>query len=74
MDNTRVDEIFTVIVNGQAQATEHALLGDLVRELRDDADKIATAVNGEFVSIEARDSHTLNDGDQIDIVAPMAGG
>lgn len=35
---------------------------------------IATAVNGEFVALDARSSTRLTDGDRIEILAPMQGG
>jgi len=64
----------TVTINGEKTETEFELLGELVRSLRDDADLVATAVNGDFVAKQMRDEYAINDGDTIDIVAPMAGG
>jgi sulfur carrier protein len=63
-----------IYINGTLTEVEQASLGELIRHLRDDADAIATAINGEFVAYADRDKHTLSDRDRVDIVAPMAGG
>ena len=36
--------------------------------------RVATAVNGTFVPAAARDNFDINDGDQIEVLAPMQGG
>jgi sulfur carrier protein len=36
--------------------------------------KIATAVNGRFIAASARPATRLNEGDKIEVVAPMQGG
>jgi sulfur carrier protein len=36
--------------------------------------KVATAVNGAFVPISLRADHDLNEGDTIEVLAPMQGG
>ena len=36
--------------------------------------KVATAVNGRFVPAPARAATALNDGDKLEVVAPMQGG
>ena len=35
---------------------------------------VATALNGQFVAVDARAATKLNDNDRIEIVAPMQGG
>ena len=35
---------------------------------------VATAVNGEFVPAEERDTTEVRDGDRVEILAPMQGG
>ena len=36
--------------------------------------RVATAVNGSFVPVSARVTHALNDGDRVEVLAPMQGG
>lgn len=36
--------------------------------------KVATAVNGTFVPAPSRADHVLNDGDNVEVLAPMQGG
>lgn len=35
---------------------------------------VATAVNGEFIPTNARDTTGLSEGDQLEVLAPMQGG
>ena len=68
-----------VILNGKPRETEAGTLAGLLAEfLRaigapPDA-RVATALNGEFAPKGQRANLALNDGDQIEIVAPMQGG
>ncbi|MGQ9427071.1 sulfur carrier protein ThiS [Gilvimarinus sp. F26214L] len=39
-----------------------------------DCNKCAVAVNGEFVPRSNYEAVTLNDGDRVDVVAPVGGG
>jgi sulfur carrier protein len=39
-----------------------------------DADRLATAVNGEFVARSVRPTHTLSDGDTVLCFSPITGG
>ena len=64
----------TVTVNGRPHETEAATLADLLLELGYSAEKVATAVNGDFVRLTLRDSTELSSGDHIDVLAPMQGG
>jgi sulfur carrier protein len=42
--------------------------------MSDDADSVATALNGEFVPKGLRQTTLLADGDHIEIIAPLEGG
>jgi sulfur carrier protein len=35
---------------------------------------VTTAVNGEFVAVQAREQILLRDGDSVEVLAPMQGG
>ena len=63
-----------LVVNGEPQEIPAATLAEAVQSLDFGAAKIATALNGEFVPARARASTPVNDGDQIEIVAPRQGG
>ena len=61
-------------VNGEPCAIEAANLADLLQKL-DYADAIvATALNGEFVPARKREATPVQEGDQIEILAPRQGG
>jgi sulfur carrier protein len=68
-----------VILNGKPRETEAVTLASLLAEFLQaigappDA-RVATALNGEFAPKGLRAGLKLNDGDQIEIVAPMQGG
>jgi sulfur carrier protein len=68
-----------VIVNGKPRETGAATLAGLLAEFLQslgapsDA-RVATALNGEFAPKGKRAVTLLNDGDRIEIVAPMQGG
>jgi sulfur carrier protein len=62
-------------VNGEKkQFSAVQYVDDVLRELGYEAKKIAVAVNGEFVPRSQYASRTVNDGESIDIVAPVQGG
>ena len=63
-----------VVVNGEAREAAAATLAALLDELGYGGQKVATAVNGDFVSERARRDTPLAVGDQIEIVAPRQGG
>ncbi len=63
-----------ILINGQEVVLNSTTLHELLNSLGHEPESVATAVNQEFVSIEKRSRHELNDGDSIDIIAPMAGG
>jgi sulfur carrier protein len=63
-----------VVVNGEPAATTAATLAELLSELGYPVGQVATALNGEFVSRQARAETRLAAGDKIEIVAPRQGG
>lgn len=63
-----------VVVNGERRETPARTLGELCLTLGLDAERIATAVNGDFVPLAARASRRLAAHDQIEIVSPRQGG
>jgi sulfur carrier protein len=64
----------TIIVNGDAVATQAGTLAELVAELGHTGKRIATARNGDFVPERARTETPLEGGDRIEIVSPRHGG
>jgi len=64
----------TIIVNGDAVATQAGTLAELVAELGHTGKRIATARNGDFVPERARMATPLEGGDRIEIVSPRHGG
>lgn len=63
-----------VTVNGAAMTVRAATLNGLLDELGYGDRRVATAVNGEFVSADARTACVLAAGDRIEVVAPRQGG
>ncbi len=64
-----------ILFNGTAVETEAENLTTFLLEQGFTADShVATAVNGQFVPKEQRETYTLNDGDSVEVVAPMQGG
>ncbi len=62
-------------LNGAEAETGATSLAELCAFLGyDEAAKIATAVNGEFVPASARNETKLTSGDDIEILAPRQGG
>ncbi|ASM74666.1 MULTISPECIES: sulfur carrier protein ThiS [Roseobacteraceae] len=61
-------------LNGEPLDTPPVTLADLLDAQGFGGAKIATAVNGSFVPATARAARILNDGDQIEVLAPMQGG
>lgn len=65
---------FEIVLNGDPFETESRNLTDLLEELDKSDDLLATALNGEFVPKHERHTKQLQNGDQVELVAPMAGG
>lgn len=63
-----------VFVNGEAHNFEHRRLSDAVAEIVGCDTPVAIAVNEAFVPKSLYTETELNDGDRIEILAPMQGG
>ena len=63
-----------IYVNGDQREVEPGSLAVALTALGYGGKKIATAINGRFVAAGARPAPALNDGDKIEVVAPMQGG
>lgn len=63
-----------ILVNGLWHDTDAEQLAAALGELGYGDTAVATAVNGEFVSSEARARTALADGDRVEVLAPMQGG
>ena len=64
----------TILLNGEAYATDAKTLDELCARLGLAEAKIATAVNGSFVAADARSAVALAPSDEIEIVSPRQGG
>lgn len=63
-----------ITVNGEAREAAAVSLTELLVELGYGGQKVATALNGEFVAERNRMATKLGSGDQVEIVAPRQGG
>ncbi len=63
-----------ITVNGEVREAAAASLADLLDELGYGGQKVATALNGEFVAERNRSTVRLGSGDHVEIVAPRQGG
>ena len=63
-----------LVVNGEARETTALSLAALLDDLGYAGQKVATALNGEFVPERARADTSLTAGDEVEIVAPRQGG
>lgn len=63
-----------LVVNGEALEATAATLDTLLAELEYEGDWLATAVNGELVTLGERRECRLCDGDRIEILSPRQGG
>ncbi|WP_027135494.1 sulfur carrier protein ThiS [Geminicoccus roseus] len=63
-----------IVVNGEPVETAATSLAALLEELGYGATVVATAVNGSFTPAPRRPETGLNEGDQVEILAPMQGG
>ena len=64
----------TLLLNGQPQTVSAATLAEARGALGYEGKSVATAVNGSFGAARLRAGVVLNEGDRIEIVAPMQGG
>lgn len=63
-----------LVVNGEAREVRGATLAGLLDELGYGGQKVATALNGEFVPVRLRAATRLAQGDEVEVVAPRQGG
>ena len=63
-----------IFINGDQREIEAGTLSGALEVLGYGGKKVAPAVNGRFVPAPARTGTTLNDGDKVEVVAPMQGG
>ena len=63
-----------VVVNGETRQVGATSLAALLEALGYGEQKVATAVNGDFVAARLRAETWLRPGDEIEIVAPRQGG
>ncbi|HYL01810.1 MAG TPA: sulfur carrier protein ThiS [Steroidobacteraceae bacterium] len=63
-----------ILVNGVWHETAGGELASALEELGYGGRVVATALNGEFVTLEARGRTPLRDGDRLEVLAPMQGG
>ena len=63
-----------IIVNANPHDVAEAVLSDALRELGFVSPAFAIALNGRFVPREHHAKTPLNDGDQLEVLAPMQGG
>ncbi len=61
-------------VNGESHSVSAATLAEALIELGFGDAKVATAVNEGFVPVSMRADHALNEGDRLEVLAPMQGG
>ena len=67
--------MINVVINGEkSQLLKEQSLADAIGHWGYDEGPFAVAVNETFVPRHERESRTLQDGDRIDIVAPIQGG
>jgi sulfur carrier protein len=63
-----------IIVNGAELELRAATLAEALVALEYSEAVVATALNGHFVAVRARETTPLAEGDKIEIVAPRQGG
>ena len=66
---------FSITVNGELrQVAPRTTLADFIASTGQPPQALSTAVNGEFVTRDARSTHELVDGDAIFTFQPITGG
>jgi sulfur carrier protein len=61
-------------LNGKPFEVSRGRLDRVLEELGYQGAKVATAVNGNFVARGARNDREINEGDTLEVIAPMQGG
>ncbi|WP_425043336.1 sulfur carrier protein ThiS [Primorskyibacter sp. S87] len=62
-----------IVLNGEPREVASETLSGLLEECGFSG-RVATAVNEEFVPSSLRIAHRLQDGDRVEVLAPMQGG
>ena len=62
-----------IVLNGEPREVASETLSGLLEECGFSG-RVATAVNEEFVASSLRIAHRLQDGDRVEVLAPMQGG
>jgi sulfur carrier protein len=63
-----------IILNGDVREVSALSLSAALDELGFGGAVVATAVNGAFIAASARAATSLNEGDALEVLAPMQGG
>jgi sulfur carrier protein len=63
-----------IVLNGRTREVTSGRLDALLEELGYGGAKVATAVNGSFVPRTLHALRTLDEGDRVEVIAPMQGG
>lgn len=63
-----------IVVNGEAREAAALTLAALLDELGYGGQKVATALNGEFVPERSRPDTLVSSDDEIEVVSPRQGG
>lgn len=63
-----------LVVNGEPYEGDATTLAELADQMGYAGQRVATAVNGDFVASAERETFELRDGDEVEIVAPRQGG
>ena len=67
-------DALSLVVNGEAREVRAGTLAALLEALGYAGQKVATALNGDFVPARLRAATRLAPGDEVEIVAPRQGG
>ncbi|KJZ13823.1 hypothetical protein TW85_11520 [Marinomonas sp. S3726] len=63
-----------IYLNGVETTVEHTELEAVLIQLGYQEVTIATAINGDFVPLSLRKNTQINEGDKLEVLAPMQGG
>lgn len=63
-----------IIVNGENKYVSNDNMKEAMNELGFKELKCATALNGNFISVDDREFTTLKEGDKIEVLSPQQGG
>ena len=74
MDAKTANRRVGIVLNGRPIETDAGSLAELVAGQDLAGQRIATAVNGQFVAVTERVTTALGPGDRVEIVSPRQGG